>query len=485
MQRDDDARSRGSDWRRRYALGLLITDAAAVIWVVFGTQFAWLGFEADLNLPGTNATAAYTLFSVFLIIGWLIALALKDTRDFRIIGVGWAEYKRIVDASFVLFGLVAIGAFLLQVDLARGFLLVSLPFGVVILITVRWLWRQWIHVQRRQGRYAAKALLVGSPASVAHIARELQREPWIGYHVVGACVPTGRIGGTIPGTEIPEMGSVDAVPQALEASGADTVIVTSTDELPAEKVKQISWGLEAGRQHLVLAPSLADVAGPRIHMRPVAGLPLIHVETPRFSAGQRFVKRSLDLVASAVGVLILSPLLLALALVVKLTSPGPVLFRQIRVGYHGREFTMLKFRSMVVDAEARLAELRERADAGNEVLFKMRDDPRVTRVGKFMRRYSLDELPQLINVIRGDMSLVGPRPPLPREVEQYADHVHRRFLVKPGITGLWQVSGRSALSWDDTVRLDLSYVDNWSLMGDLVILFKTGRAALAPGDTAA
>jgi exopolysaccharide biosynthesis polyprenyl glycosylphosphotransferase len=285
------------------------------------------------------------------------------------------------------------------------------------------------------------------------------------------------------------MGSVNAVERAMQFTGADTVAVTSTDELPPDKVKQISWNLQAGRQHLVLAPSIVDIAGPRLHTRPVAGLPLIHIETPRFSKGQLFLKRFVDLTASVTGVIVLSPLLIFLAVMIRLSSNGPALFRQTRVGRGGREFRMLKFRSMVTNAEELLEKLRQDRvlqgiDSGNEILFKMKHDPRVTTVGRVMRKYSLDELPQLFNVIGGSMSLVGPRPPLPSEVEQYASHVHRRFLVKPGITGLWQVSGRSSLSWEDTVRLDLSYVENWSLLADLAILAKTAKAALVPGESA-
>ncbi|PPG55682.1 UDP-phosphate galactose phosphotransferase [Rathayibacter sp. AY2B7] len=242
----------------------------------------------------------------------------------------------------------------------------------------------------------------------------------------------------------------------------------------------MSWTLEPGREHLVVAPSLTDIGGPRIHTRPVAGLPLIHVETPRFDGRQRFAKRLFDILASTMLIILSAPVLVVVAVLVKVTSPGPVLFRQERIGLNGATFEMLKFRSMVVDAEARLAALasQQRAE-GNSILFKMAKDPRVTRVGAILRRFSLDELPQFLNVFRGDMSLIGPRPPLAREVEQYEEHVHRRFLMKPGITGLWQVSGRSNLSWEDTVRLDLYYVENWSMTGDIVILFKTARAVLA------
>jgi exopolysaccharide biosynthesis polyprenyl glycosylphosphotransferase len=479
---------RALDWRASYARRLVTTDLLTLVIVVFGAQILWFGTghaEVAIREDSRLSEISYWYFSTGLVTAWMWVLSLIDSRSHRVIGTGMAEYRRVIDASLRLFGLIAILAFLLRIDVARGFLLISLPAGVTGLALGRWLWRKWLNRRRLRGEYAARVLLVGSEISVAQIAGELQRHPAAGYRVVGACVPTGKIADTIAGTEIPIMGNVDAIDRALRATAADTVAVASTDDLPPYKVKQISWQLEAGRQHLVLAPSIVDIAGPRLHTRPVAGLPLIHVETPRFSGGQRLVKRLLDLALSMVGLVVISPLLAALALTIRLTSPGPVLFRQTRVGLRGCEFTMLKFRSMVADAENLLGGLaKQNRDAGNEVLFKMRSDPRVTRVGRVMRKFSLDELPQLLNVLSGSMSLVGPRPPLPQEVAQYADHVHRRFLAKPGITGLWQVSGRSTLSWEDSVRLDLSYVENWSLLGDLTILLKTAKAVLAPGEEA-
>ncbi|MBM3716807.1 MAG: sugar transferase [Actinobacteria bacterium] len=477
-----------SRWRQKYRRNLIITDLAALVWVVYGTQIAWFGL-GNAQLAAVNDSRitdiSYWVFSIVLIVAWMWSLSFIDSRSDRVIGTGSQEYIRIVDASFRLFGTIAIIAFLTQVDVARGYLLISLPVGIVVLVFTRWLWRQWLVMKRSRGKYSANVLLVGSLSSVTQLARELARNPSAGYRVVGACVPSGKVADTIPGTDVPVMGSVDAILPALDATGADTVAVTSADDLPADKVKEISWSLEAGRQHLVLAPSITDIAGPRLHTRPVAGLPLIHVETPRFSKGQSFLKRTVDIVASFVGIIVLSPLLAFLALSVRLSSQGPVLFRQKRVGFRGREFTMLKFRSMVVNAEDLLEALaKQQRDSGNEVLFKMRNDPRVTPIGRIMRKFSLDELPQLFNVLGGSMSLVGPRPPLPSEVAQYADHVHRRFLAKPGITGLWQVSGRSSLSWEESVRLDLSYVENWTLLGDAVILGRTAKAALAPGQTA-
>lgn len=475
------------NWRTLYARRLAISDFVVIVAVVYTAQFAWLGEEqSHVFAEGSLIPPLpYWLLSAILVAIWNLALVMSDSRIDRVVGFGATEYMRVMRATLSVFGAVAIVAFLLKIEIARGYLLVSLPLGLVALTLERWLWRHWLIARRRRGEYCARVLLVGSERSLSDTAAELRRQPDAGYRVVGACVPRSGGPATIPGTDIPVMGDIDTVGSAVIQTRADTVIVTSTDDLPSDKVKQISWGLEAGRQHLVIAPSIADIAGPRVHTRPVAGLPLIHVETPRFSRGQLFAKRTVDLLVSLMAVVALSPVFLTLAIAVRLDSRGPALFRQVRTGLRGQEFRMLKFRSMVTDAEKLLTDLTPiDRDAGNSVMFKMKKDPRVTRIGRFMRRYSLDELPQLFNVIGGSMSLVGPRPPLPSEVEQYADHVHRRFLTKPGITGAWQVGGRSTLSWDDTVRLDLSYVENWSMLGDFIILLKTARAVIAPGDTA-
>lgn len=478
---------RATDWRRRYASNLRLTDFLVLVWVVYGTQIAWLGFNgaavstaSGLGLPNLS----YWLFSAALIVVWLWALGLVDSRSHRVIGTGTTEYVRVARASFSVFGAIAIVAFLTKIDVARGYLLISLPAGIAMLMLVRWLWRQWLVSNRRAGSYSARVLLVGSERSVTNIAIELRRAPDAGYNVVGACTPTGRVADTISHTDIPVMGNVDAIEAALRATGADTVIVTSSGDLPPGGVKRISWALEAGRQHLVLAPSITDIAGPRIHTRPVAGLPLIHVETPRFSSGQRFTKRMTDVVGSLTLIIVTSPLLAAVATAVKISSPGPLLFKQERVGLNGRPFKMLKFRSMRVGADRELKALLEAQGTGQQPLFKVKDDPRITPVGKFIRKYSLDELPQFFNVLGGSMSLVGPRPQIAAEVALYTDVARRRLLARPGITGLWQVSGRSTTTWEETVRLDLYYVENWSLLSDIAILMKTAKAVVAPGDSA-
>jgi exopolysaccharide biosynthesis polyprenyl glycosylphosphotransferase len=470
-------------WNKAYSQRLLLTDALVLIWVVFGVQIAWFGIDtANVAFRGDlrNVAVNYTAISLVVIALWLGVLGLYGSRADRVIGTGSTEYKLIIDVSLRVFGLLAILAFLFHIDLARGYILIAFPVGVLVLVFSRWLWRQWLVLQRAQGRYSAQVLLVGSRETVEHFARQLMSQPSAGYHVVGACV-SEVTGGTVGGSlRIPVIGSFDDLEAALVASHADTVVITSSDHLPPERVRQLSWSLEPGGQHLVVAPSLTDIGGPRIHTRPVAGFPLIHVETPTYAGQKLFSKRLFDMVVGAVLVLLVSPILLLVALVIKLGSQGPVFFLQERVGLNGGTFKMIKFRSMVVDAEARLSGLvaGDRTE-GNAVLFKMKDDPRVTPVGRFLRRYSIDELPQLFNVVVGDMALVGPRPPLAREVEHYETHVHRRFLVKPGITGLWQTSGRSNLSWEDSVRLDLYYVENWSMAGDLIILWRTLRAVLA------
>jgi exopolysaccharide biosynthesis polyprenyl glycosylphosphotransferase len=469
------------DWRERYAVRLAVTDFLAVVWVVFGVQLAWLGLDVEAQgLNSAGSEISYSVISSVIVVAWLAVLGLYGSRADRVIGVGSSEYKLVVDASTRLFGLVAIVAFLFKIDLARGYILIAFPLGVLVLLASRWMWRQWLGVQRAEGRFSSRVLLVGSEASAAHLAHELARYPAAGYQVIGACVPFGESNETLRGTSVPVLGDLSFLHNALESTGADTVVITSAEELSPQGVRELSWSLEPGRQHLVVAPSLTGVAGPRIHTRPVAGLPLIHVETPRYGGAKAVGKRALDLFGSSILIFLLSPLLVGIAIAIKLSSPGPIFFKQERVGISGEPFRMLKFRSMVVEAESLLEGLRdtERRE-GNQVLFKMRNDPRVTAIGRFLRRFSLDELPQLLNVLGGTMALVGPRPPLEREVSAYERHVHRRFLVKPGITGLWQVSGRSNLSWEESVRLDLYYVENWSFTGDLVILWRTAKAVVA------
>jgi len=482
QQRTPVSGSPDQDWARRYARGLALSDFAVIAWAVVGAQLLRFGVSSEDELRigrGFDLGLNYTVITIVFIVAWTVMLSVFKTRAPRIVGIGSTEYRLVTQATLWLFGLAAILLFLFKIDIARAYVLIALPLGLLLLLLGRWLWRQWLRAKRSSGQWSDRAVLVGSLESVVSLARDLARASSAGYRVVAAVVPNASGIVFVPGTSIPLTTDVDGILPTMRELDASTLIVTGSDELPSARVRELSWGLDPGRQHLVMAPSLTDVGGPRIHMRPVAGLPLMHVETPAFAGAQLFVKRLFDFVGSLVLIVVGSPVLIAVAIAVRVSSRGPVLFRQERIGFQGRPFRMLKFRSMVEDAEVRLASLLDgERDAGNAVMFKLRDDPRVTRVGRFIRRFSLDELPQLFNVFAGQMSLVGPRPPLPREVETYDDRVNRKFLVKPGITGLWQIGGRSQLSWEESVRLDLYYVENWSVVGDLVILWRTLKAVL-------
>lgn len=466
-----------SDWRVGTSRTLRVVDAFVVIWAVAGAYVVRFGVEPDFLGSGQEIT--YSWVSVALAVTWWLMLGAWNSRQSHILGSGPDEYKRVAAASLWLFGLIAIISYILRVDTARGYVGIALPVGLAGLLLGRWLLRQHLNVRRLRGQSMSRLLILGGPGAVAHLATSLRRAKHSGYHPVAAYSP-GWHGESARESEsgLPILGTqaeTHAILNAIEKCGADAVAVSAGVQLHPQILRHLGWELAARNVGLIMAPALTDVAGPRIHTQQVAGLPLIHVTTPSLEGGQGVAKRLFDIAVSGLLIIVAFPLMAALALLVRLDSRGPILFRQERVGIEGKPFKMLKFRSMVVDAEERLADL-EKENEGNAVLFKMKNDPRVTGVGKFLRKYSLDELPQLFNIFAGSMSLVGPRPPLPREVEAYEHDVRRRLLVKPGLTGLWQVSGRSNLSWQDSVRLDLYYVENWSLAGDLVIILRTVRA---------
>ncbi|WP_245650267.1 sugar transferase [Millisia brevis] len=479
---DDDAIAGRRRWQQSYIDGLRITDTAAVVAAVFVAHMVRFGAE-DMGVAFDPLTFTYNyeFVSLVLAMGWLALLAIFRTRSPRVIGTGVEEYRRIVSATFKLFGAVAILALGLQLDLARGYFAIALPLGLVLLLVGRWVWRvRLARIRSTGGGYRTSVLVIGSRDSSAALVKSFQDCPSAGYAVVGVCHPgaPGGIGGRlqVDDTTVPVYGNETDVLKAIEFSGADTVAVTATEHLGHRGLRNLVWDLESKQIDLVVAPGVVDVAGPRLHMRPVAGLPLIHVEKPQYNGANRFAKRGFDIAFSAAALLFIAPVFLFIAAAIKTTSSGPVFFRQERIGLDGKPFQMIKFRTMVDGADRMLAGLLDSNESDGGVLFKMKDDPRITSVGKYLRKFSLDELPQFLNVLKRDMSVVGPRPPLRREVEQYDGEVARRMLVKPGITGLWQVSGRSDLSWDESVRLDLSYVENWSLVGDVLIILKTVRA---------
>lgn len=466
-------------WQRQYSQRLRLTDTVIVCASVLLAQYVRFGEIA--NTSG-YPDAVMTFFSVLFAALWLSALAVFQTRSARVIGAGIDEYRRIGSASFWTFGIIAMVTLLAKVDLARGYLAIALPAGTLGLLAGRSLWRTYINRMRAEGHCQTTVLAIGDRKAVSHLAQELARNPKSGCVVVGVCIPgDGTARGntlTIGGREVPILGDETNALTAIDRCGADTVAVTRTEHFDVQAIRELMWQLESRDVDLVVAPGVVDVAEARLTLRLTSGSPLLHVEKPQYEGTQRFQKQAFDVCFSLAALIATLPILLAAAIAIKLTSRGPVFYPSERIGIDGQPFTMLKFRTMTDGADRQLDRLLALNDSTGGVLFKMRRDPRVTPVGRFLRRFSIDELPQFINVIKGDMSVVGPRPPLRREVENYDGDVRRRLLVKPGVSGLWQVSGRSDLSWDESVRLDLSYVDNWSMAGDLMIIAKTVKAVL-------
>ncbi|KSZ60330.1 polyprenyl glycosylphosphotransferase [Rhodococcus pyridinivorans KG-16] len=468
-------------WQQSYISRLIWSDAIVVVLAVLVAHSVRFG-QNDLLITEPMSEVNYALISAGLVGLWLITLALFRTRSRRVIGAGHGEYQRVVSSTARLFGFIAIIALVFRMDLARGYLAIALPLGLAGLLLSRWVWRKVIARKRARGDFRTSVLVVGGARAVRHMTRTFSRKDGEGYRVVGVCVPrySGAPGDVIDvdGREITIYGDEHSVVEALKLSGADTVVVTATETLGSDGLHDLIWQLEPLDTDLVVATGVVDVAGPRIEMRPVAGLPLIHVEKPSYHGAKRSGKRIFDLVFASAALVALAPVFAVIALLIKLEDRGPIFYKAERIGIDGTPFGMIKFRSMVTNADKMVDTLLAQNE-GAGPLFKMKDDPRVTRIGKVMRRFSIDELPQFLNVIRGEMSVVGPRPPLRREVEAYDGRVQRRLLVRPGVTGLWQVSGRSDLSWDESVRLDLSYVENWSMVSDVLIIGKTVKAVLA------
>ncbi|GLZ04892.1 exopolysaccharide biosynthesis polyprenyl glycosylphosphotransferase [Actinomadura sp. NBRC 104412] len=434
-----------------------------------------------LRFPGIpkEPNVPYVALTVLLPLLFLSILVLCRAYEPRFVGVGWEEFHRVLRAGFVLTATVAIAAYATKTEVARGYVVMALPLGTFLALVARYRLRKWLHKRRWQGDFMRRVVAVGHRTSVADLIRLLREKRYHGMDIVAVCLPPAMVSGEDAVDEVegvPVLGDFSQAASVVQRSGADSVAVLACPEMDGVALRRLAWQIERDDVELVVAPALMDVTGPRISIRPVAGLPLLHVEHPELEGARKLLKGLFDRACALAGLVLLSPLLLVVAVLIKVTSEGPVMFRQVRVGRDGREFTVLKFRTMVRDAELRKDELIAYNEHDGGVLFKIKSDPRITAVGRRLRRYSLDELPQLFNVLRGEMSLVGPRPPLPDEVARYGGDVYRRLAVKPGMTGLWQVNGRSDLSWEESVRLDLRYVDNWTLALDLQILWKTWSA---------
>jgi exopolysaccharide biosynthesis polyprenyl glycosylphosphotransferase len=465
-----------TQWQRQYAAKLRATDTIVVCAAVALAQYARFG--PTLSPPGY---LKYYVpgFSVLFIVIWLLALAGFRSRSPRLTGTGIEEYRRVLAASFWTFGALAIVTLLLKLDIARGYLAVDLPAGALGLALNRAIWRGYLARKRANGRYQTAVLAIGELDAVETLANELVRNPMDGYHVVGVAVPGyGAPQGehiTVSGRMVPIIGGETHALEAIRRCGADTVAIAGTEHFGVRGIRRLLWDLEPMGVDLVVSTGVMDVALSRLVVRPTAGLPLLHIEKPQYHGAQRFEKRAFDFCFALAALIATLPIFLITAIAIKITSRGPVFYSSERIGIDGKPFAMLKFRTMVENADKQLPQLLD-ANENDGLLFKIRNDPRITPIGRVLRRFSIDELPQFINVLRHEMSVVGPRPPLRREVEAYDCDVIRRLLVMPGVTGLWQVSGRSDLSWNEATRLDLSYVDNWSMVGDIVIIAKTLEA---------
>ncbi|WP_372735003.1 sugar transferase [Nocardioides sp.] len=445
---------------------VLLAGLAAVLGRQSTHLFADDGGDLASNLVVVGPLAA---------VGWLLLIYLTGGYRADVFGAGTDEYKRVLLATIYAAGLLGIGCYLTRFPLSRGFYFLLFALGLPTLLLARLMLRRAIHSARRRGGLRQRVLIAGSPAHVDEITAILSRQPWMGYHVIGALTPPTHLDEETP-AGVPVIGNVDDVAMAVE-HGVDVLFFAGGTNTSAKQMRRVTWQLEHDSIQVVVAPSLTDISRGRIRLRPIGGLPLVHIDPPTWHDASRLGKRSFDVLGSLIFLILGAPLLAGSALWVKLHDRGPVTFRQRRIGRDGQSFDCLKLRSMGQDAEERLADLHESSGHENG-LFKLKDDPRITRPGRLLRRFSIDELPQLVNVLRGEMSLVGPRPPLPSEVRDYDEDMVRRLHVRPGMTGLWQVSGRADLSFDEAIRLDLYYVDNWSMLQDISILFRTLGAVL-------
>jgi exopolysaccharide biosynthesis polyprenyl glycosylphosphotransferase len=452
-------------WLVAYRALLVLIDMVSCAAAGYIAIRAW----PDKAGAGLSDEALVWIAIAALPLSWVALLWMHGAYDGRCLGLGSDEFKRIVKTATTLTALVCFLAFTLKAPLSRLAVATVLPTTLLITVLARYAARKVLHVLRHRGIGMQRLLLVGTLGESLSVYRIATRNPYAGLVPVGICLtePTREQ----PALPIPVTNGREDILARIAALGADGVAVCGSRGVDSDELRRLAWQLEGTGIDLIVAPSLTNIAGPRIHIRPVEGLPLLHVEEPTIAGLGWMVKAILDKVVSVLLLVLLAPVFLLLALFIKLSSHGPVFFRQERVGRGGETFYVWKFRSMYVDAEQRLADLLG-SNETDGLLFKMRDDPRITLVGRWMRRLSIDELPQLINVLVGEMSLVGPRPLAVRDQDVVGD-VRRRLLVRPGITGLWQVSGRSNLAWEDAVRLDLYYVDNWSLMFDAMILWKT------------
>jgi exopolysaccharide biosynthesis polyprenyl glycosylphosphotransferase len=457
---------------RVYATRAVFLDLLAVtVAGITGFILRWaIPYSVEIN------NLSYVSLVVTVIAAWMVVLVLRGAYDTRILGVGSEEFKRVVSATATVFGAVAIVVFALKLDLSRGFVLITFAVGLALLLIERWALRSWLRHERRYGHYLHRTVVVGAEPTRTDIVDLLDRDPVAGFTVVDEIFE--------PPIDVDEDGLdlwLDEVMARISLADADTVAVAGSPALGHKVVQRLSWRLEGPRVDLLVAPNVGDIAGPRVTMRMAADLPLLHLDEPHLTGPKRAIKRTLDIVIGMLLFLVFLPVMIVAAIGTKLSSRGPVFYFQDRVGRGGQIIRVAKIRTMYVGSDSQRDQLIGAPD--DAILDRYRRDPRITRFGRVLRRWSIDEMPQVVAVIAGTMSLVGPRPVLVDEMPLLGDADHRRHLTKPGLTGLWQVSGRKTVDWEERMRLDLEYVEQWSPALDLVIVAKTVKAVLV-GDGA-
>jgi exopolysaccharide biosynthesis polyprenyl glycosylphosphotransferase len=455
-------------WEIRYAQAVAVSDLVATA-ASLGLH-KWWG-----DSPGY--AHARVPFGLALMALTVVALGLARAWDPSVQGQGSEEFSRLLRALVMLAVVVGLVGLALKLPEVRPYVFGVIPVAFILAAVGRVVLRKVLHRRRQHGACMHGVLAIGTEDAVVKLIVRTRRAAHNGWAVTGACTPSGA--GTDGGPSIlgvPVVGDLDSVPELASNGGYRVVSVAQTPGWTSRRLHHLAWDLEGTGAELVVDPGLMEIAGPRLHVAAVDGLPLLRLTEPAFTGLPRVVKGVIDRLGAGLLLVVIAPVIIALAIAIR-SDGGPVFYRQCRVGKAGKRFPMIKFRSMVVNADQRHSELAE-SNQGSGPLFKLHQDPRLTRVGTFLRKYSLDELPQLFNVLSGSMSLVGPRPPLPEEVASYSRDAQRKLLVRPGMTGLWQVSGRSDLSWEESVRLDLRYVENWSLALDALIVWKTVGAVV-------
>ena len=469
-------------WRFAFVASLIAIDLAVML----------LSLTVSLVINGAAFDAIgdvmpFWLFLILFSLIWLLCLAFAGTYHRHVIADGYELYAKIINASLLTIISYCSLAFIFKLALPRTALIIAPVIAFFLDIIARWQMRQALHRHRSKGSCKYRTVVIGSSDGINKALQTMRNCMNWGYEPVAVCpieadpaskdayvvtsyTPDANIEGSSKLKVIPFN---SAFPRICESLGVQEVYVADVLSRDSEMLHGLSLAVESLGMELALAVSLADVSGHRLYLRNTTEQPVLLASLPQYTGAANVIKRLLDIIGSLCALIISSPILLGVAIAIKLDDGGPVFFSQTRIGLHGKPFKMYKFRSMVTNAEELKKKLAEETGQEDRFIFKMKDDPRITKVGHFIRKTSLDEFPQFYNVLKGDMSLVGPRPALPEEVARYGSLYSARLLVKPGITGPWQVSGRSDLSQEQSEYLDVSYIENWSIAGDLAILAKT------------